>query len=204
MAWRQLRRPTALQLVVRLAGLGEDRWVVCRGLIAAHDYIDVEWIEFDATADAASPVCGDEGRTGTEERVKDDVIAFGDVEDGVLEHGGRLDGRMVLETAACVGAERRGAGIGPEVRAPAAAFAEFDVVDVRRGPLLEQRQKLMLRAIEAAHASVGLRPDNEIQGDEVEFRRRQMNGRQAPPVDERAEDAAVAKAGEGRLPSTRH
>jgi hypothetical protein len=31
---------------------------------------------------------------------------------GVLKHGGRLDGRMVLEASAAVGAERRGARIG--------------------------------------------------------------------------------------------
>jgi hypothetical protein len=38
--------------------------------------------------------------TGTEERVEDDLTAVGDVEEGVLEHGGRLDCRMVLEATA--------------------------------------------------------------------------------------------------------
>jgi hypothetical protein len=56
-------------------GLDEDRWVACRGLIAAHDYVDVERIEFDPAADAAGPVGGDESRTGTEERVDDDLPA---------------------------------------------------------------------------------------------------------------------------------
>jgi hypothetical protein len=82
----------------------------------------------------------------------------------VLEHRGRLDGRMVLEATAGVGAERGGAGIGPDVRAPAPAFAELDVVDVRGGTVLEHRQQLVLGPVEAAHAGVGLRPDYQIEG----------------------------------------
>ena len=53
----------------------------------------------------------------------------------------------------------------------------------------------MLRAIEAAHAGVGLRPDDQIERREAEFRCSRMNSRQAPPVDEAAEDAAVTKVG---------
>ena len=70
-----------------------------------------------------------------EEWVDDDVAAIAEVEEGVLEHGGRLDGRMVLEAATGVGPERRGARIRSDVRAPATAFSEFDVVDVRSGSL---------------------------------------------------------------------
>src|SRR5262249_45629007 len=64
---------------------------------------------------------------------------------------------------------------------------------------LEQRQELMLRAVEAAHASVGLSPDNEIEGVEAELRGGGEYCRIAPPVDERAQNAAVAKAGQDRL-----
>ena len=100
---------------------------------------------------------------------------------------------MVFESSACIGAKRRGARIGPDVRAPTTAFSEVDVVDVCSGAFLEQGQKFMLRPIETAHAGVGLRPDDEIQRDEAEFRDGRMNGRRAAPVDERAEDPAVAK-----------
>jgi len=72
---------------------------------------------------------------------------------------------------------------------------------MRRGPFLEQRQQLMLRPVETAHAAVGLHPHDEVQGDEAELRRSRMNGRQAPPVDEGAADAAVAKTRQnGRHP----
>ena len=75
-----------------------------------------------------------------------------------------------LRPAAGVGAERGGARIGPDIRAPAAAFAELDVVDVRGGAGLEQRQQLMLGPIEAAHAGVGLGPDDEVEGTRPTFR----------------------------------
>lgn len=34
---------------------------------------------------------------------------------------------------------------------------------------LEQRQELMLRAVEIPHARIGLRPDNEIDGFKARF-----------------------------------
>jgi hypothetical protein len=55
---------------------------------------------------------------------------------------------MILEAAASVGTKRGGAGIGPDVRAPAPALAKVDVVDVRGGAVLEQGQQLVLGAIE--------------------------------------------------------
>ena len=61
---------------------------------------------------------------------------MGEIEEGVLEHGGRLDGRVILEAPASVGAGQRGARIGPDVRPPAAPFPEFDIVDVRGGAVL--------------------------------------------------------------------
>jgi hypothetical protein len=84
---------------------------------------------------------------------------------------------MVFESSAGIGAKRRGARIGPDVRAPTTAFAQLDIVDVRAAPFREQGQKFMLRAVEAAHAGVGLRPDDEIQGDQAEA----AHGREGGP-----------------------
>jgi hypothetical protein len=111
--------------------------IACRRLVAPYDHVNVERVELDPATDAASGLGGDEGRAGAEERVNDDVATIGKVEERVLEHGGWLDGRVILEPSGGIGAERRGARISPDVRAPATAFTEFDVVDVRSGAVLE-------------------------------------------------------------------
>ena len=103
---------------------------------------------------------------------------------------------VVLETAAGVGAERGGAGVGPDIRPPAAALTEPDVIDMRRVALFEQRQKLVLGAIEAAHASVRFRPDDQIDGSEAEIDGRGVDNRIAAPVDEGREQAAVGEVGQ--------
>ena len=53
--------PTRGYRLERLAGLGENRQVARRGLVTAYDHIDVQRIDFDASAHAAGLVCGDEG-----------------------------------------------------------------------------------------------------------------------------------------------
>ena len=58
-------------------------------------------------------VGGDEGRPRAEKGVEHDIAAVGEVEKRILEHGGRLDGRVILQTPAGVGAHRRRAGVGP-------------------------------------------------------------------------------------------
>src|SRR5271165_6241432 len=100
---------------------------------------------------------------------------------------------MVLEAAASVAAKRGGAGEGPDIRTPAPALAELDVVDVRGGAVLEHGQQLVLGPVEATHAGVGLRPDDQVEGFETELDRRGVDGGVSAPVDECAEDAAVAE-----------
>ena len=43
---------------------------------------------------------------GAEERINHDVAAIAEIEERVLQHGDRLDGWVILEAAAGVGAER--------------------------------------------------------------------------------------------------
>ena len=95
----------------------------------------------DAEADAAGRLGRDQRRARAEERVDDGFSALGEVEEGVLEHGGGLDRRMMLQAPAGVGAQRGGAGISPHIRPPAALPAQFDIVDVRRLALFWKKSK---------------------------------------------------------------
>ena len=85
-----------------------------------------------------------------------------DHSDTLLEHRDWLDGRIVLEATAAVGVEGR---------APATAFSELDVVDVRSGSFLEQREEFILGAVETVHAGVILRPDDHVERLEAQLRR---------------------------------
>ena len=53
------------QGVERFAGLDEGRRVACRGLVSAHDHIDVERIKLDASADPSGLIRGDVRRART-------------------------------------------------------------------------------------------------------------------------------------------
>jgi hypothetical protein len=84
--------------VERLAGLDKNRPVTRRRFIAPHHHVDVERIEFDAATDATGRVGGDEGRTRSEKRVDNEIAPVGEVEERILEHGGRFDGWMAAPT----------------------------------------------------------------------------------------------------------
>jgi hypothetical protein len=85
------------QAVEGLFSLDKNRLVAWRGLGSAHDHVDVERVQLDPAKHAVGLLGGDEGRTGAEKRIDDNIAAIGEVEERVLELGGRLDGRMVLE-----------------------------------------------------------------------------------------------------------
>src|SRR5260221_12296107 len=59
-------------------------------------------------------------------------------------------------------AQRADAGIVPDIRAIAPMLAELEIIDVRGGPGLPYEHQLMLRAVERAHAGIGLVPDTEV------------------------------------------
>ena len=65
---------------------------------------------------------------------------------------------------------------------------------MRRFSFFEQRQQFVLRPVEAPHAAVSLSPHDEIERGQAKFRSSGEHGRMAAPVDECAENAALAKA----------
>ena len=115
-----------------------------------------------AVAPAAGALGGDQRRARAAEGVEDEPLALRAVENGVGDERDRLHGRVHGEVVVTRGAEGVDAGIGPDVRAVAAVLAELDVVDVRRVARLEDEDQLVLRAVERAHAAIGLRPDAEV------------------------------------------
>ena len=108
---RRFFRPARCLDVERLASLGERRSFTGGALVAAHDHVDIERIEFEPAANAAGFLSCNEGRPGAEERVNDNVAPVRDVEQRVLKEGGWLYRRMILEASPCVGPKRRGSGI---------------------------------------------------------------------------------------------
>jgi hypothetical protein len=58
---------------------------------------------------------------------------------------------------------------------------------------LNKGRKLVLGSIKAAHARIGLRPDDEIERFKPEFSGRGVNRRLAAPIDEGPQNAALAK-----------
>ena len=119
-------------------GIGEDRSQADRALLAADDNVDIQGIQLHRVADAAGGLGGDQGRTRAEEGINHDVAPVGDVNPRVLKQDGRLDRRMIFEPSSGVGAKGRGSRISPDVRAPAPAFSEFDVVDMWGEPFLNR------------------------------------------------------------------
>ncbi len=105
-----------------------------------------------------------QGRAAAEEGIEDDVAAARAVENRVGDHGNRLyrqvkRGKLSFLTRA---AESGTARLGPDVGSVPAVAAELNIVAVRSGPCLEDKDELVLRAIEAPHFGVGLRPHAEI------------------------------------------
>lgn len=102
--------PTRGYRLERLAGLDENRCVASCGRVTAHDHIDVQRVEFDTSAQTLGLLGGNESRAGAEERINHDVAAIAEIEERVLQHGDRLDGWVILEAAAGVGAEDEAPG----------------------------------------------------------------------------------------------
>ena len=118
------------------------------GFIAANDDVDIQGIEFDTAADAAGGLACDQRRAGSQERVEHDLAFLRQIVQRLDQHRGGLDRWVVLEPLSRIGALRRRARIGPEVRSMASFPTELDIVDVSDFAFLEDRQKLVLRSVE--------------------------------------------------------
>src|SRR5262249_51391970 len=135
-------------------------------------------------AGADQSFSSDKRRSRTEEGIEHDIAALSHVKQRVFYHGDRFDGGMVQTTVSSFGANAGGAWIVPNIRAPTTVLTELDIIDVGCIAMLKQWQQLMLRAVETAHSSVRLGPDDEIDRDETALEGGGVRSRVAAPIDE--------------------
>src|SRR5204862_6210501 len=86
------------------------------------------------------------------------------VEDRVRNHRHRLHRRVQRRQIALLAASDKGLGPGvlPDIAAVAPEAAELDVVAVTAAAVLEDKDELVLAAIERAHPGIVLDPDAEV------------------------------------------
>jgi len=130
------------------------------GLLPAADRkIDIERIELDHPRDAAGALGGEDCCAAAAERVEDDPVAPAAVADQIGDEGEALDGGIEVELASPDWVQTVDARIIEHVAAVTPFGAEAEIVDVRRGAVLEDADQLVLAAVKSALAGIGFVPD---------------------------------------------
>src|SRR5271165_2500791 len=152
------------EIVEALSGRGMDGMVTGVALPAPDGCVDINGIELDAMADAANPLGSNQGRAAAHEGIENHIAAAGAVKDRICDHGHRLHRWVQSEkiTLLALSPEVGYPGIIPDVGSVTAILAELDIVPVRGLAMLEDKDQLVLAAIERAHAGVALDPDAEV------------------------------------------
>ena len=104
------------------------------------------------------------------------------VANGVGNQRHRLDRGMHRQLFRAPRLQAVEAGIIPDIGAIAAMAAELDIIDVRRRAVFEDRNQLVLGAVEAAHAAIVLAPDTEILEFAIDFTAGAQQGKQVAPI----------------------
>src|ERR1700730_2659522 len=124
--------------------------------------VDVARIELDQAGSASRLFGGDQGRARTPETIEDNPISMRTVSNRVSDECDGF-GRWVDRQLAFGGAiEDILAVIFPNVRSVPTEAAEFDIVDVRRGSLLEHKYEFVPRPIQRPHSRVRFAPDAKV------------------------------------------
>src|SRR5262252_8745861 len=133
-------------------------------LPAADDRIDIERIELQPAAAPAGALGGDHRRAAAETGVEHDLAAGRTVEDRVGDQHRRLHRWMQRREITFLGAAAKGiaARIPPDIAAIAPKPAELDVVAVLVAAMFEDKDELVLAAVERAHSGIVLDPYAEV------------------------------------------
>ncbi len=105
---------------------------------------------------------GDHRRAGPGKGVEDNLIAPRTIPKGIGHKIDRLHRRMHGKGIIARPAKAVDAGIFPDICPVPPVLAELEVIDMLGRALLESEDQLVARAIEGAHAAVGLHPNAKI------------------------------------------
>ncbi len=133
-------------------------------LPAPNDGVDVEWVDFEAVAASAYTLRRHQRGAAAHKGIKNQIATRGTVEDGIGDQLHRLGCRVQRKQVAFLGATAHGVGarIVPDIASITAEATELNVVAMGCVSILEDEYKLVLTAIERAHAGVGFYPDAGI------------------------------------------
>ena len=129
---------------------------------AGEDAVAIDGVELAEAGPPAGFLRRDQGRASPTEHIEHDLASARDVADGVRDQLHRLDRRVQRQFRQPAGPPRVHAAVLPHIRAIPALLPQFEGVAVGRRPVLEGEDEFMARAIEGAHATVVLDPDDQI------------------------------------------
>ena len=107
------------------------------------DEIDIEGIKFDQTGMPLALLCSDHGRSRPPKEIENAFASFRGVQNGVTDHGNRLDRGMGMELFHAAGCKAVEARIFPDIGAVSAETAQLDIVGVGLAALARYPDKLM-------------------------------------------------------------
>src|SRR5262249_55488488 len=133
-------------------------------LPAANDGVDIQGIDLQSVTTTASALGGDHRGTTAEEGVEHDMAARRTVQNCVRHQRNRLHGWMKCEQITLISCASAGvhAGVAPDVAAIAPVFTELNVIAMGVAAVLEDKDQLVLGAIEGAHPRIVLGPDAQV------------------------------------------
>ena len=139
-----------------------DRIPAGEGLPPSDGDVDVAGVDLQTVGTTAHTLCGHERGAGSAKGIEHDLSPPCAVLDRVRYQGDRLSRRVRPKLVHAAGAEAVDAGVAPDIRARAAMTAEFDVIEMGLLADPKDANQLMLAAIKATLASVGLDPHHQV------------------------------------------
>jgi len=129
------------------------------GAEALKRHIHIMWIQFDPKAAPTSAFRSNQRRSRPSKSIQHDSSAPRAVPYGVLDKRYRFYSGMHGQFSVPCRAEGIDTSIISDICAITPEATQFHIVDMRRAAMLIDSDQLMPRAIERAHAAIGLGPD---------------------------------------------
>ena len=133
--------------------------VAGRALPALNDGVDIQGVEFGAVTSPVGTFGRQERRSAPQERVNDNIVAFGRIQDRVGDQQDRLHGGVQLQSLM---REIICPRVVPDVSPIPPETAELDIVQMRFFAIPEDENKFMPRAVERSQSAIVFCPYADV------------------------------------------